>query len=137
VAVPVEYLDQEPNGIASMIGGLIEGNLAAHPERSALLRPALIGIVATDAEAALTLHLSPHRVTVANGLVGRPDVVVRADSSTLAELSSIPLQAGFPDARTEEGRAATRKLFRGEMKVKGLLRHPGMVSRLNRLLSVR
>lgn len=137
MAVSVDYLDQEPNGIASMIGGLIEGNLAAHPQRRTLLRPALIGIVATDAEAALTLHLSPHRITVANGLVGRPDVVVRADSSTLAELSSVPLRAGFPDARTPEGRAATGKLLRGEMKVRGLLRHPGVVSRLNRLLSVR
>jgi hypothetical protein len=137
VAVSVEYLDHEPNGIASMIGGLVEGNLASHPERRTLLRPALIGIVATDAEAALTLHLSPRRVTVANGLVGRPDVVVRADSATLAELSSVPLQAGFPDARTPEGRVATGKLLRGEMKVRGLLRHPAMVSRLNRLLSVR
>jgi hypothetical protein len=137
VTVAVEYLDEVPNGLAAMIGGLIEGNLAAHPERRALLRPAAIGIAASDAGVALTLRLSPHRVIVANGIVGRPDVVIRADSETLAELSSVPLTLGFPDARTPEGREVTRKLLRRDVEVKGLVRHPGTVSRLNRLLSVR
>jgi hypothetical protein len=136
VTVEVEYLDQEPNGLAAMIGGLIEGNLAAHPERRALLKPATVGVVASDAGVALTLRLSPHRVTVANGIVGRPEVIVRTDSVTLTELSSIPLTLGFPDARSEAGREMTRKLLRGDLEVKGLLRHPRTVSRLNRLLSV-
>jgi hypothetical protein len=132
----VEYLDAEPSGLASMIGGLIEGNLAAHPDRAALLRPALVGLVATDAGVAITLRLRPGVVTVAEGLVGRPQVVVEADSETLTELSSTPLWLGFPDARTDHGMAVTRKLVRGQLRVRGLARHPGMVSRLNRLLSV-
>jgi hypothetical protein len=136
VTVTVEYLDEEPNGLAAMIGGLIDGNLVAHPERRGLLKPATIGIVASDAGVALTLRLSLHRVTVANGIVGRPDVVVRADSETLTELSSVPLTLGFPDARTPEGREVTRKLVRRDLKVRGLVRHPRTVSRLNRLLSV-
>jgi hypothetical protein len=136
VTVAVEYLDEEPNGLAAMIGGLIEGNLAAHPERRALLKPATVGIVASDAGVALTLRLSPHRVSVANGIVGRPDVVVRADSATLTELTSVPLTMGFPDARTPEGREVTGKLLRRDLEVQGLVRHPGTVSRLNRLLSV-
>ena len=136
MTVTVEYLDEEPNGLAAMIGGLIDGNLVAHPERQGLLNPATIGIVASDAGVALTLRLSLHRVTVANGIVGRPDVVVRADSETLTELSSVPLTLGFPDARTPEGREVTRKLVRRDLKVRGLVRHPRTVSRLNRLLSV-
>jgi hypothetical protein len=134
--VTVEYLDAEPSGLAAMIGGLIEGNLASHPERSALLRPALVGIVATDAGVAITLRLAPMRVTVADGLLGRPQVVVEADSETLTGLSSAPLLMGFPDARTREGKAVVGKLLRGEMKVRGMALHPGIVSRLNRLLSV-
>ena len=133
----VQYLDEEPNGLAAMIGGLIEANLAAHPEREKLLRPrAAIGIIAADAGVALTLRLAPGRVSVGNGLSGKPQVVIRATSETLTELSSVPLRFGFPDAMTPEGRTATRKLFRGELKVKGLALHPGIVSRLNRLLSV-
>ena len=133
----VQYLYEEPNGLAAMIGGLIEANLAAHPEREKLLRPrAAIGIIAADAGVALTLRLAPGRVSVGNGLSGKPQVVIRAKSETLTELSSVPLRFGFPDAMTPAGRAATRKLFRGELEVKGLWLHPGIVSRLNRLLSV-
>ena len=132
----VEYLDAEPSGLATMIGGLIEGNLAAHPDRAKLLRPAVVGIVATDAGVAITLRLAPGRVTVADGLLGRPQVAVEADSGTLTELTSTPLRLGFPDAMTPEGRAVSQKLLRGDLRVRGLARHPGIVSRLNRLLSV-
>lgn len=132
----VEYLDREPNGLAAMIGGLIEGNLAAHPERASLLKPSVVGLVAVDAHVAVTLRLAPGRVTVASGLVGPADVVVRTDSETLTDLSSVPLRFGFPDAMTPEGRAVTRKLLRGDLRVQGLLRHPATVARLNRLLSV-
>jgi hypothetical protein len=135
-AATVVYLDPEPSGLASMIGGLIEANLAAHPQRRALLRPALVGLVARDAGVAITLRIAPGRVTVADELAGNPQVVVRADSDTLTELSSIPLRFGFPDPTTPPGRAVTRKLLRGELQVRGLVRHPGVMSRLNRLLSV-
>ena len=132
----VEFLDEDPNGIASMIGGLIEANLANHPERSSLLKPAIVGIVAEDAHVALTLGISPGKVTVANGLAPRVDVMVSADSETLTELSSTPLRLGFPDAFTRTGRAVTGKLFKGKLRVQGLIRHAGTVSRLNRLISI-
>jgi hypothetical protein len=137
VSVPaVEYLDAEPSGLATMIGGLIEGNLAAHPDRAGLLKPAVVGIVATDAGVAITLRLAPSRITVADGLLGRPQLIVEADSETLTELTASPLRLGFPDALTSEGRQVTGKLLRRDMRVHGLMRHPGIVSRLNRLLSV-
>ena len=132
----VQFVAADPSGLATLIGGLIEANLAAHPERSSLLRPAVVGLVAIDAGVAITLRIAPKGVTVVDGLAGRPQVVVEADSDTLTELSSVPLRLGFPDATTAEGRAIARKLVRGELKVRGLARHPGIVSRLNRLLSV-
>jgi hypothetical protein len=135
--VTVEFLDDEPNGIAAMIGGLLEANLEQHPERRALLAPpTTIGIVATDARAATTIHLAPGRVTIANGIVGRPKVKVSTDSITLTELSSTPLRLGLPDAMTPAGRETMRKLLQRKLQVKGLLLHPAVVSRLNRLLSV-
>ena len=133
----VEYADEEPNGIARLIGGLIEGNLRDHPERERLLRPAAVGIVADDAGVGITLRITPGRVVVANGVVGNPAVLVRTDSITLTELASAPLRFGFPDAMRADGRAITRKLANGKLRVKGLSSHPGIVSRLNRLLSVR
>ena len=132
----VEFLDQEPNGIAAMIGGLIQANLATHPERSALLKPAVVGIVAEDAHVALTLGISPERVTVRNGLAPHVDVLVRSDAETLTTMSATPLRLGFPDAFTQAGRAVARKLLSGTLRVQGLVLHAATVSRLNRLLSV-
>ncbi len=75
-------------------------------------------------------------VTVRNGLVGRPDILITADSDGLLGLSSVPLRFGLPDATTKEGREVTVKLLRRELKVKGLLLHPLKLARLNKLLSV-
>jgi hypothetical protein len=133
----VEYPDPEPNGLASMLGGLIEGNLAAHPERQKLLaRRATYSIAAPDVDVAISIRLTPGKVTVRNGVVGRPDVQVITDSETLVGLSSVPLKFGLPDVMTKEGREVNKKLLRGRLKVKGLWLHPGKLARLNKLLSV-
>ena len=50
MTVQVSYPDPEPSGLAQMLGGLIEGNLTAHPEREALLaKVSTYAIRATDA----------------------------------------------------------------------------------------
>jgi hypothetical protein len=134
----VEYLDDEPNGIAMMLGGLIEANLAQHTEREALLKPMAVAITAPDAGVSVTIRLAPGRVTVANGVAGSPpDLHVRADSTTLVELSSVPLSLGLPDLMKKEGREVNRRLLKGEIKVKGMMRNLGKLARFNKLLSVR
>ncbi len=133
----VTYLDAEPNGLSTILGGLIDGNLSAHPEREALLRSrATFGIRASDIDAATSIRLGDGRVKVRNGIVGRPDIVVTTDSSTLVGLSSVPLRFGLPDVMTPEGREVNRKLLKRELRVKGLLRNPTKLARLNKLLSV-
>jgi hypothetical protein len=133
----VEFADEEPNGLAAMLGGLIEANLREHPEREAMLKPAAVGITAPDAGVSVTLTLAPGRVRVANGLQGKPDLLVRSDSESLLALSTVPLRFGLPDAFTKEGREASAKLLKGDVKVRGIARHLGALTRLNRLLSVR
>jgi len=137
VSVQVRYADAEPSGLAQMLGGLIEANLQAHPEREALVaRPATFSIRARDAGVDVSIRFTPTQVTIRNGIVGRPNVQIETDSDSLIGLSSVPLKFGFPDAMTKEGRDVNRRLFRGELKVRGLLRHPGKLARLNKLLSV-
>jgi hypothetical protein len=120
-----------------MLGGLIEANLAAHPDREALVaKPATYSIRARDAGVDISIRFSPSEVTIRNGVVGRPNVQIETDSDSLIGLSSVPLRFGFPDAMTKEGREVNRKLFRRELKVRGLVRHPGKLARLNKLLSV-
>jgi hypothetical protein len=108
-----------------------------HPERERLLQDATVGILAPDAGVGVTLRFAPGSVTVTNGMPeGKAEILVRANSDTLIELSSVPLRFGLPDAGTKDGRAVTRKLIKGEIKVKGMYTHPGVLARLNKLLSV-
>jgi hypothetical protein len=135
--VKVQYPDPEPNGLATMLGGLIEANLTAHPERAALLQKrATFAIVAPDVDVAVSIRLYRGTVTVRNGVIGRPDVTIRADSNDLIGMSSVPLRWGLPDIRTKEGREINRKLMKGQLKVKGMLAHPGKLAQLNKLMSV-
>jgi hypothetical protein len=135
--VRVEYPDPQPNGLAVMLGALIDGNLAAHPELERFLaRPSTFAIVTPDVDVAVSIRLSPGRVVVRNGVIGRPQVRVTADSEVLVGLSSVPLRFGLPDLTSKEGREVVKRIVRRQLKVKGLLLHPGKLGRLNKLLSV-
>lgn len=135
----VRYLDPEPNGLATMLGGLIEANLAAHPERRRLLAktPATFSISAPDVGVAASIRLASGGAVIRNGVVGKPQIRIETRSDNLLGLSAVPLRFGLPDATTREGREVNRQLFKRELKVKGLLLHPAKLGRLNKLLSVR
>src|SRR2546421_472517 len=120
MAAEVTYADGEPNGLATMLGGLLEANLRAHPERDALLsKRAAYSITAPDAGVSVTIAVGPGTVTLRNGVVGAPDIRIKTNSENLMGLSAVPLRFGLPDAMTKEGRAVNRKLFRGELQVQG------------------
>jgi len=137
VTVRVEYLDPEPTGLTAMVGGIIEGNLRDHPDRARLLvTNTVVGIRVPDVGAEVSLRLQPDRVQVRSGLTGRPEVLVQADSDTLLGLSSVPLRFGLPDVGTKEGRAVLGKFLRRDLRIRGVLRHPRKLARLNKLLSV-
>jgi len=134
----VVYADREPNGLAAMVGGLIEANLRQHPERRSLLRPAVVELVAVDAGVSVRIALSPRQVTVSNGSSrpGRSRVRVLADSDGLLFLSSAPLRFGLPDPLSSDGRAVLAKVLRRRIRISGLIAHPLTVARFGRLLSV-
>lgn len=133
----VTYVDDEPNGLAVMVGGLIEANLAQHPARAGLLRRTVVDLVAIDADVAVSLGIERREVRVANGTAdGRARVRVTADSLSLVELAGAPLRLGLPDVFRAEGRDIARKVLGGQMQIEGLLRHLLTVSRVTRLLSV-
>jgi hypothetical protein len=132
----VQHLDDDPSGLAMMLGGLIEANLESHPERRELLKRGVVALVVTDAEVAITIRLAPRLVTIAAGITGRPQIVLRTDTATLTDLTSTPLRFGLADPATAEGRAVLGKLRSGELKVSGMVRHAALLSRINRLLSI-
>jgi hypothetical protein len=87
-------------------------------------------------DVAVSIRLTPGRVQVRNGVVGRPHIRIEAPSDTLVALSGVPLRFGLPDVTTKEGRAVLGNLVKGRLRVRGLLLHPAKLGRLNKLLSV-
>lgn len=134
--VSVRYPDGEPAGLAALVGGLLEANLRADPRRARLLRPARVEISAPDAGASVRLAIEPGGVRVGGVPDGRADLRVVADSARLLELVGAPLRLGLPDPLHPQGRRVLGALARGEIRIAGLLRHPLLVLRLARLLSV-
>jgi hypothetical protein len=121
----------------SMLGGIIEGNLEQNPGRTRLLAPpAVVSIRVPDVPAEVSIRLTSERVQVRSGLVSRPDVLIQADSEILLGLSSVPLRFGVPDLATGPGREVVGHMVRRRLRIKGMLRHPKVLARLNKLLSV-
>ena len=132
----VEYPDGE-SGMAALLGGLIQANLAAHPEREALLRqPATFSINAPDVGAAVSIRLSPGLVSVAAGGSSHADVRIEGPAESLLALSQIPMRFGLPDPASRQGRDVARQLLSRRLKVRGSLMHAGKLMRLAKLLSV-
>jgi hypothetical protein len=138
VTPEVVLADAEPNGLARMLAGLLEGNLARRPERAALLRPGVVEVHAADAGVAVTVRLDGGDVRVSNGTGGsRPDIRVRASGHDLLALSAAPMRFGFPDPFRREGRTVLGRIASGKVRVVGMVRHPVVLSRFSRLLSAR
>jgi hypothetical protein len=134
--VTVTFADDEPNGLADLVGRLIEANLARRPERRSLLRPAVIQLTASDAGSTATISVMDGAVRVTNGPATAADLRVVATADDLLSLSSAPLRLGLPDPLRPGGRAVIRRLAAGDVQVSGMLRHPLRLSRFTRLLSV-
>jgi len=135
--VTVRFADAEPNGLADLVGRLIETNLEADPDRRSLLRDSVVRLRASDAATEATVTLSSAGVGVSNGPMGRrPHLTLVAEAYDLIELAGAPLRFGFPDAFHPRGRAVIRRIATRHVRVSGMLRHPVRLSRFTRLLSV-
>jgi hypothetical protein len=133
--VSVAFGDAEPNGLASMLGTLIEQNLIRDPARRPLLRPAVVTVTATDADVGVTLRIGQGELEIVNGADPHAQLDVSTDSHRLLDLASAPLRLALPDVLDARGRAVITSLLRRRLRVRGLWRHPLLLTRLNRLLS--
>jgi hypothetical protein len=136
--VTVRFVDAEPNGLADLVGRLIEANLEADPGRRQLLADTVVRLKASDAAIEATVALSADGVRVANGPPAgrRPHLVLSADAYDLIELAGAPLRFGFPDPFDARGRSVIGRIATRHVRVSGMVRHPVRLSRFTRLLSV-
>ena len=126
----------ESSGLASMVGGLIDQNLARDPARRRLLRVSSASITVPDAGVTITISTHPGGVEVRDGADPSAHVTITADAERLLALTSAPLRFGLPDPFDPRGRAVLRDVLSGRVRIRGLLTHPRRLARLSALLSV-
>jgi hypothetical protein len=133
----------DEHGLAGMLAGLVRQNLDQDPSKKASFRrlEGRIAIVADDADAAVTLLFERGQLTVHRGLVGIPDVTIRAPTEHITKLSvletrRLPGGLHVPDPAGTTLREVARASAAGAIKVHGLPFHLPLVLRLSRLLSV-
>lgn len=132
----VTFVDAEPSGLAEMLGGLIEQNLAADPSRRKLLHPSVVTIEADDAGVDITLRIDRDAIVVAEGSDEAAQIRIHADSGRLLSVVATPLRWGLPDPFAHAGRSLIAAIARGRVRIHGLVRHPLQVIRLTKLLNV-
>jgi hypothetical protein len=136
----VEYAEgEDASAFAQMLGGLIEANVIARPERRRdfdSLR-ARVGIFVTDIGEGVTLEFDGGRMLVHNGLAAHRDVTIRADAGTVMQLSNVRIGfAGMPNYFDATGRQVAGKVLKGQLKIEGLLGNLTTLNQVTRLFSV-
>ena len=135
----VKYSSAEPTAFAEMLGGLIEANVLAHPQKrkdfDALV--ARVGIWANDIDEGATFVFESGTLTVYNGLEPRRTVTIRSDSETIMSLGTLKIGVfGLPIYYDEVGRGVAGKLLSGKLKIDGLLTNIATVNRVTRIFSI-
>jgi len=131
--------DAQDNGLAHMVAELIRQNIEDQPGKADTLSRmrGRIAIVADDAGVALTLLFDGGRLRVRDGIVGIPDMTVRADSGQVVALSQVEFTAaGLPNPRGKHLREVVSASRRGDIQVYGALGNLALALRLTRLMSV-
>jgi len=137
--VSLVVVDPDVEGLGVMLADLIRGNMEADPSRAKLLEGVVgkVNLRARDAEVAVGMEFRGGQLFVHARPFPKADLDVDTDADTLMGMSNVPLRLGMPDVATADGRAVIAKIVRGRLKVRGMVTRPKLLTRLQRLLSVR
>jgi len=128
------------NGLATMLAGLVFQNVTdkPHKRRDFARLAGRVSIVAEDAGVALTMVFGRGKMVVHDGIVGIPDVTIRADSESIMDMSLVELTRRFalPDPRGEVSKRVNAATRAGRVKMYGALANLPLVLRLTRVMSI-
>jgi len=128
----------DTDALAVMLADILEQNLKENPQRAKDFDALNIGvgIDVKGADVQLTLEFQGGKLTIHNGIAANPGLIVSTDMDTLMEVTNFQVKFGLPYPFDETGLAVIKKLFRRELKIKGLLAHPLALLRVIKVISV-
>ncbi len=123
---------------SSILASLLEENLEQKPHKMRTFN-SLIGVIAievTDIEATVYLTFSGGKVVIDKSVEVKPQIVVKAESEKIMGLNFISIKLGLPYYFDQAGRTVIKQLLSGQIKIKGMLLHPIIITKLTKVLSV-
>lgn len=137
---PVITLDDRAKdvGLAEMLFNLLRQNLEQRPQKLSSFEAlhSNVVIIARDIDITITLAFRRGELTIYNGIVGKADLTIIADPDAILDLSLINIFLGLPNYFDKVGRGILKKLLLGNLRIKGLLKHPLQLTHLTKVFSV-
>jgi hypothetical protein len=137
---PVIALDDGAKdvGLAEMLFNLLRQNLEQNPQKMSSFERlhSNVVIAARDIDITITLAFRKGELTIFNGIVGEADLMITADHDVILDLSLINIFMGLPNYFDKVGRTILKKLLFGNLRIKGLLKHPLQLTHLTKVFSV-
>jgi len=121
-----------------IVQDLLTGNIEKSEAKYATYQK-MRGIAAIDLpdiEAAISLHFHSGSLMIETGVSPDAAVVIRTSSENVMDLNALNIRWGLPYYFNEAGRKVLDLIFNGKIKIKGLLTHPVLLTRLTVIMSV-
>lgn len=134
----IVHKSAEENGMANMVAELIRGNVQGSRYKALCFSflKANVGILVTDAEVEATLVFNRGSCVIYDGIQGKTDLTIEADSDSILQLSNLKIVAGLPFYLDGTGVEVLSKTFSGAVKIRGMVCHPVALNLLTIVLSV-
>lgn len=130
----------EENGFATMMATLLRQNLEERPHKQRDFNRLVgrVAIVVVDAGVSVTLLFRAGQLVIHNGIVGIPDVTIRASGDEVMKMSLIELlpRVALPDPRGRVTREVFHASREGRIRMYGALANLPLLVRLTRVMSV-
>ncbi|MDO9228228.1 MAG: hypothetical protein Q7U03_01560 [Syntrophales bacterium] len=123
---------------AGILADLLTANLTQRSEKRAVYdnMRGTVAIELVDIETAVTLVFAAGKLRIEEGIVGRPEIVIRTASDRVMDLNALRIVGGLPWYFDEAGRRVLSHLVSGRLKIKGLFTHPLLLTQLTKIMSV-
>ena len=123
---------------SGILADVLKTNLEQKPHKLKTFNnlSAIVGIDVTDVGKKVYLVFSGGKVTLEQDIIEKPQVFITAESEKIMGLNFINIKWGLPYYFDEAGKTIIKQLLSGEIKIKGLLFHPIILTRVTKVMSV-
>lgn len=123
---------------SGILADVLKTNLEQKPHKLKTFKNlrAVVGIDVTDVGKKVYLIFSGEKVTIEKDMIKKPQVFITAESEKIMGLNFINIKWGLPYYFDEAGKTVIKQLLSGQIKIKGMLLHPIILTRVTKVMSV-